>query len=184
MSPSFAKIIRSAGVRASDLYIGNNNLSRESPGKSANNIVRPAEHASRMRINLSSGPRYLRTINGITRGCNDAKAIWIHARAPVRPFFSLACLSLSLSSRFLPSSSFSSYHSLPLSLSLSADNLARKWFSCGNKQANPGKKAPQPHVRDIPVALYWHIATVLYAIPSCSQQRGSTAMTTPTPLFP
>lgn len=96
MSPSFAKIIRSAGVRASDLYIGNNNLSRESPGKSANNIVRPAEHASRMRINLSSGPRYLRTINGITRGCSDAKAIWIHARAPVRPFFSLACLSLSL----------------------------------------------------------------------------------------
>lgn len=47
---------RAAGVRATASYIGNSNLSRESRGKSANNIVRAAEHASRMKINLSSRP--------------------------------------------------------------------------------------------------------------------------------
>lgn len=45
------KIMRiAAGVRATSIlyiYIGNGNLFRESRGKSANNIVRAAEHASR-----------------------------------------------------------------------------------------------------------------------------------------
>lgn len=91
-------------------YIGNNNLSRESRGKSANNIVRAAEHASRMRINLSSGTR---DICAHKRNNLARKPFAIHARAATRLFF------------------------FPLSLapSLSHEYLARKWFSRGNKQA-------------------------------------------------
>lgn len=92
-------------------YIGNNNLSRESRGKSANNIVRAAEHASRMRINLSSGTR---DICAHKRNNLARKPFAIHARAATRLFFFL---------------------SLSLAPSLSHEYLARKWFSRGNKQA-------------------------------------------------
>lgn len=108
------------GSGPSASYIGNNNLSRKSHSKSANNIVRTAEHASRMRINLSSRSAiFARDKRNNLQQQQQREAICDSCTRDDSSLFLFLSLCVSLF-------------------------LSLKWFTRGNKRgsANPGKKAP------------------------------------------